>query len=306
MTNWKVTFEPNGPEGQKIPIEKQFPWGDYTVYIPAVYLFEEGLVMDICLEVNREKMEAFLEKWKDAFGRKPTSQERRQIEAENPLMYRYSRKLRVNGVELKRANGHGNSHIPVDMRPAALRDLSTRHFVEGLELDENKIWAWMQVRHFWEGETVTRIDSLEMDLMQDPYECLGTCFEMPGVGESVTLTQPKTGENYTLTVMDIQRETVKLQPQPDTIFPDNVIVMSYQTQPELSRKVFYLTDVTDSDKPIKTKKTGSSGGTFGMILRNPDQYAVSSAHFEPAETVTWQAVFLEKDLEDITVTLLKK
>lgn len=302
--SWKVTFEKNGPEGEKLPIEKTFSWGAYTVYIPGVHLFAEGLILDICLEVNREKMAAFLEKWKDTFRREPTERERRQIEGENPLLYRYSQKLWVNGVELKRCNGQGSSHIPADMLPEDLRRDQVPAFVEGLGLAEDKVWAWMRMRYFWEGEKVTQIDVMEMELRQIPYDCLGERFAMPGIGECVTLHHPKNGAGYVLTVKDIRKETAKLPPQPDTVYPENVIVMSYQTEPQLSRKVFYLTDTEESDPPKRLSKTESTGGTFGMIMRNPDHYAVSSAHFEPIEMVTWQAVFLEKDLEDITVKLL--
>lgn len=302
--NWKVTFERNGSEGERIAIEKKFRWGNYGVFIPAIYLFEEGLVFDICLEADKEKTAAFIEKWKETLVRSPTEQERRSIEAENPLMLRYSRRLWVNGVELKRANGHGSSHIPTDILPENLRRGEKLAFVEGLGLDEDHVWAWMQMRYFWEGEKPEKIESIDLELRQDPFDCLAESFVMPSVGESVTLTHPKNGGVHTLKVTDIRREQVKLPSNPDTVYPENVVVMAYETEPKLSRKEFYLADAEENDKPKKLSKNGSSGGTFGMILRNPENCAVSSAHFEPKDTVTWQAVFLEKDMEDRKVKLV--
>ena len=304
MSSWKVTFEKNGPGGERMETEKKFQWGEYGVYIPGVYLFAEGLVMDICLEASREKMAAFLETWKDTLGHRPTEAERRRMEAENPLMQHYSRRLWVNGVELKRADGHGKSHIPADILPEDLRTREIPKFVEGLGLEESKVWAWMRMRYFWEGEKPEKIDSMDLELRQDSFDCPADTFLMPQAGGSVTLTHPKTGAQYSLTVKEIRREQVKLPPQPDTVYPENVVIMAYETEPELFGKAFYLRDTAESDKPKKLSQAGSSGGAFGMVLRNPDHWAVSSAHFVPVDTVTWQAVFLEKGMEDITVKLL--
>lgn len=304
-SSWRVTFEPNGPEGTKIPLEKNFLWGAYGVYIPAVYLFEEGLVLDLCLEVNREKAAAFLEKWKDALSGKPNNHIFRKMRAENPLMHRFSRKLWVNGVELKRSSGWGDSHIPWEMLPEEYRRQPGKPFVEGQGLDKNKVWTYFQMKYFWEGSRPEKIRTIDIHLSQDPYECFAEVVPTPEIGEGVRLTHPKTGDVYTLTVKDIRQETVNLPPQPGVVFPDNVLVMSYEMEPDLPRQKFYLTNLAEGDQPRKGngESTGQSSA-WGLLLRNPDHYTVSSAHFEPVKTVTWQAVFLEKDMEDLRVKLL--
>ena len=44
---------------------REFVWEDVSGFIPAVYTGADGLVMDLCVRIDRQKVEAFVEKWQE-------------------------------------------------------------------------------------------------------------------------------------------------------------------------------------------------------------------------------------------------
>ena len=64
---WIVTFDGGfwsneGNPGKEIRVEKRFTWGEEKWYIPAVYLCDEGIVVDYCKEAECAAIKAFIEK----------------------------------------------------------------------------------------------------------------------------------------------------------------------------------------------------------------------------------------------------
>lgn len=64
---WKVYYEPGTHHeeqpGREVTVNKTFSWGKQTWYLPAVYLCEKGLVMDLCVRGDTGEVKAFIEKW---------------------------------------------------------------------------------------------------------------------------------------------------------------------------------------------------------------------------------------------------
>lgn len=67
---WKVFFDGSfwghrgsGRAGTEINIGRQFDWAGHHWLIPAVYSCGKGLVVDFCMQVDAEKIRAFIRKW---------------------------------------------------------------------------------------------------------------------------------------------------------------------------------------------------------------------------------------------------
>ena len=49
--------------GREVPVRKEFLWGRKKWVIPALYLCQEGLVIDFCMEAEPAELKTFIEKW---------------------------------------------------------------------------------------------------------------------------------------------------------------------------------------------------------------------------------------------------
>ena len=70
---WGKNFWYDGTEGaplNKIPVYETaagapLAWGNKNLYIPAIYVGQEGVVLDLCMRVPLSDISAFMDKWKD-------------------------------------------------------------------------------------------------------------------------------------------------------------------------------------------------------------------------------------------------
>ena len=93
---------------------REFVWEDVSGFIPAVYTGADGLVMDLCVRIDRQKVEAFVEKWQEMTKNGSlTEEEQEQLMRENPYEVHFSVDLEVNGRMLPHAHGCGCCWNPV-------------------------------------------------------------------------------------------------------------------------------------------------------------------------------------------------
>lgn len=52
-----------GPAGEELPLHQEFDWAGRHWVLPALYRCEEGLVLDLCMEIDPEELRRFAEKW---------------------------------------------------------------------------------------------------------------------------------------------------------------------------------------------------------------------------------------------------
>ena len=113
---WKVTFEGGfwsneGTSGKEIRVERRFTWGDEKWYIPAVYLCDEGIVVDYCKEADCAAIKAFIEKWDllNEHKHQYSKEQREQIVQEQPLNANVHVSAMINSQQLRQKNGYGLS-----------------------------------------------------------------------------------------------------------------------------------------------------------------------------------------------------
>lgn len=310
---WNARFEKDGADGREVLIGKTFRWGLMDILVPSVYVCEEGLIVDLCMEVDRETERIFLDKWRPLFeqetrGQMPTNREWRQFERENPLDRLFSVAVSVNGANLQHKRGNGMQWIPKDLIPIMCDEIDIKPFMLHYGLSPERVWQFRREMFLWEESGAPELRSLEPRLRQMLQECPGPAFSMPGIGEQVTIENPVNGGIHTLTVTDIRKESVPIPQQfAQYEMPSEVTVMAFELEPNLKREFFHLADTREQDQARNKDGSPYHGGCVGMMLRIPKDgthAAASSMRFTAPDTVEWEPVFRTKTLDDITVTLL--
>ena len=154
-------------------------------------------------------------------------------------------------------------------------------------------------------------------------DIFGAVFGVPAAGESITLTNPVTGQEHILTVRESEaHEMDQSHFHNDAMeYPTHCVGMTYTIFPELQD--FYLRDCDNGDSP-RAKNPNPYGpismgavGVIGMIKSDsqhtylhPDgtpakaRAFCSSLHFEPIKELELNIVFREKRSPDIEVRLI--
>lgn len=331
---WNVYFDGGfwggeGKPGTEMPIGKHFRWGGEKWYIPAVYLCDEGLVMDFCMEADPEAVKAFIDKW-DLLNedRKHFTQEQReQIEREHPLNAHFFGKVTCNWEHLENGSGYGVTWLPVSCVSDGIRQNDTaKGILNHYGLDETKGWAFHRWSYPWGDMGKQELYALSVCMERQRENIAGAHFTTPAVGESITLAHPLTGETYTLTVHEVEQQEMPEHAfrDPGMEYPKHLLAMSYSLEPDITGRGFIVQDCSDGDRPRRKKRSpneleattqsavsvgviGSADGPTAIIMgsNTPKLHAAcSSLHFEPVEEVEWRAVFSEKRMEDMEVCLI--
>ena len=151
----------------------------------------------------------------------------------------------------------------------------------------------------------------------------GAVFTAPSAGESITLTNPVTGQEHILTIHE--REAHEMEQSvfqnDDMEYPTHCICLTYTIFPELQD--FYLRDCDKGDG-TRMKRPNPNGpvvaGAVGLIgmIRSDSQHTYlhpdgtpakarafcSLLHFEPVKDLKLNVMFREKRVPDIKVELI--
>ena len=318
-SNWEVCFSGNfwghpvdETPGIELAVNRSFYWGGKCWLVPAVYICEQGMVIDLCLRASVEEITAFIDKW-DLLNEKEhhfTQEERMNIEQDHPLHIGINLQVSFDGKPLRQKHGSGLSWLP----PACFSDQlkpseAAQQVMEHYDLAPSCGWRISRTAFAWSERPKSLHSVLKLVLEQEPAELPGPHFTVTAPGEQFTLTHPLTGQGHTLTVQELLPETL------DTAhfeaeyadFPRHCLGMAYTLSPDLSTDQLTLHDTVENDPPKPKEDGRSRGGAIGVIMSPRGRKlggaslrtAVSALHYEPVELVEWRTVFYTKTLENV-------
>ncbi len=333
-TEWKVFYdggywEKKGRAGKEIELNIRFNWGYELWHIPAIYSCSKGFVIDYCVEIAPEKLKVFIDKWEPSRlnENKLTSEQRRQLESENPLEVDFRAFFYLNGKEIHPKSGTSISWIPESCLPSDVENNSaSKKIIKHYGLDESKAWSFHRWSCPWATTRKPTIKTLKLMLERPPVSIIGEHFENPNAGDVITFIHPVFGTEHKLTVLEYEKQEFdsKAFAHEEYEFPTYHTVMTYILEPDISGENFSVRDCLDNDNPKRRPKKpfepqatydacsigiiGSADGPTALVFskgeKSKPHAAMSALHFEPTDDVEWKMVFREKMMDDVEVTLL--
>lgn len=325
---------------QKIELNEKFLWGDLQGFIPFLYVNEEGLAMDFCVRIPDDRMETFIEKWKDKLGEPIKEEEQMEFIRDNPLNFNFSITVRVDGEEMQSDFGCGASYSK-KLFEAYKEKADNENFENWLKEDslESRLvrsyqcdadGSWHFYRHMcrW-NNMLDIIEQLEIDFIAKNVEYSGEGFETgpDSKGQKYEIISPIDGSKYQLEVLDMEQEKIDKEhlqmlrrKDREVEFPNHYLTILFDVPEELSKEEFCIRDSKRSDEPRQIRSTedtafgitvigGSSGPTSVWIAgkvgesQKRGRSAMSSLHFEPVTSVIWKPVFMRKEREDMSLKI---
>ena len=163
-------------------------------------------------------------------------------------------------------------------------------------------------------------------MIQEKVSVSGTHFVTPLHGNSLLVTHPQTGMEYTLHIEALKQEKADFSRLRDEEleYPTCYTQMQFRIEPDLPRRAFRIEDCARSDQPRYKEgyqkpenqavfAVGIIGGAsvpVTLVTRLKEEpsamlhAAASALHFEPADRIEWRIVFHEKPNADLTVPLI--
>lgn len=330
--DWIVTFEGgfwhnDGIPGKEIRAEKAFSWSDENWYVPAVYICDEGIVVDYCKKAECAAIKSFMDKWdlQNEHKNQYTKEQREQIVQEHPLNAEVHVSAIVNGQLLREKNGYGLSWIPSHVLPGADRDNDVAKLMDHYELDPDMGWSINRCCIPWTNEKTEVIHAMELCFEPREAKLSGIRFVVEHEGDNFKFVHPLTGMEHVLAVQEFESQELSQTHFPDDTmeYPRYFKAMTYEVEPDIDRHHMVVVDCADGDcarpkKNISREKgsvtassigiIGSASGPTAVIMGNAVprtlHAACSAVRFEAVDSVEWRIVFREKMKEDIQIKII--
>ncbi len=330
---WQVFFDGGywtkngkGRAGKEITLNSSFAWGEEIWHIPAIYSCAKGLVVDFCVEINPERMKAFLNKWVPVCEGDPIlpRETQEELDKANPLSIDFRPHIFVNGKVVPAKHGCSINWIPESCIPDGTENPGeAKGLIKHYGLDETRAWSFHRWSCPWATMKKPVIQTFKLTLERRLETINGIHFMNPAVGDKITFVHPITHTEHTLTVVEYKKQelTSKAFAHEEFDFPTHHTAMTYTVEPELPNKNFQVRDRLDNDEPKRRRGKlyepqanngafsigiiGGADGPTAMILSNgresntAQHVALSALHFEPIDEIEWKIIFREKPMEDI-------
>lgn len=322
--------------GTEISVGKTFAWGGHVWHVPAVYACGKGLVADLCMEIEPDRMREFWARWRPwmAEGRTLTPEEEDRQSLENPMSVDFDIEASVNGRPLRRTSGFGLAWTPPDCRPdweepgeLNRQDCEGLWVLEHYGLDRGKCWLFCRESFPWAAKP--KLKELSFTLSQLPVAMPGPRFAVSGAGEDVPFLHPATGQEHVLHVEEYEPQ--ELDPgqlarmdNAEWEYPSHFTAMTYAVWPDLPQRAVSVRDCGEGDRPRRKtppepmgptaasatalEVIGGMPGPAAVVLANGESArrrgVCSALRFQAGEPVEWRMVFYEKTVEDLEVNIL--
>ena len=281
--------------GKELAVNRPFLWQGESWSVPAVYLCENGIVVDSYLEVPCELIEQYLEKWGQRNPSELSIEENMRRELDDPLKIDAVGKLLVNGKEAPRRTA-----FTLTWNPKTENGWQARRTLEHYGLEREKAYL-LRRECFLRKSSNPAIRTMDLVLSADPVAVPGQRFVAPKNGESISFIHPFNGKAHTLTVTAQTREA--LDPNFLSNHPCCYTRLSFSLEPQISRELFSVVDCDPGDG-WHGPKDGPTAVFLTGKVPSVGHFALSSLRYTPAEQITWRMVFRQKTRQDVTVPLL--
>lgn len=312
-----------------IIVNQTFIWEDLEGTLPAIYVGDAGVVLDLCVRVPLDRLQKYYEKWNRPERLSAlTDEDYEQMEQDNPCALDFRVGLTLDGVELQRRQMCATVWHPLELEEASVEE-EAETLMMAYDCDRSSGWQFVRCMYQWKEKAnpAPRNITLRFEGMQTPFTVGYFCTETAcGEGQQIEVRHPVTGEKYTITLQGLteerlSRETLEqmeqMNPRCRMEYPAYYQILSYRIGPESTPEELRICDCGKSDQPImkKDKKelqsaavsliAGADGPTsIFMAGKSRDetlQTAMSALHFKPPGEVSWRIVFQIRKRRDMEI-----
>lgn len=280
--------------GQELSVNRNFNWADEKWCVPAIYLCDNGIVVDTYMEVRTDKIDEFMENWGDKPAEALSIEDQMLRELDDPLDIEVLGALEVNDRLIPR-----RQTISLVWNPRTENTWQARRTLEHYKLDREKGYL-LRREFFLRRSNNPPIRTMRLSLAAEPVSIPGQRFIAPKPGEGISVTNPMTGFEHRISITSVTREA--LDPNFLSNHPCCYTRLGFSIEPQIGKEWFSIMDCDPGD-PVDGS-ISEQRNNFPVKTPVAGHWAVSSLRYTPADQITWRTVFRQKTRDDVALQLL--
>lgn len=336
--------------GKLLPAEKSLSdrdalvaWGKADLFVPAIYVGEEGVALDLCVRADRTDIQTFVRTYRayaeeaEREGREISGEEIEQLEKLSPLYNEFDLELSLDGYTLKRGFMCGTSWMPSDLT-GEMPEAEAEELMKEYGCSRGYGWGFHRWMFAWEERPVLKPVQAKIAFLARKEPVTVAHFATGGADSfqeapvKAEFIHPLSGKKHMLSVhsfeageIDVGRGLNEVESRlgrdwEEMEYPSHYHTLAYTIRPSVPEKELTVQDCAEGDPPRRKGKEGIQDGPTAVFIGGkvavmpvlmkeegedaPDvRTAVSSLHFEPVKQVEWRVMLHVKEHEDVRVTV---
>jgi len=300
--DWSVEFDTDfyhahskEKQGKELPVNRNLPSDGVVWNVPSVYLCDDGIVVDACMEVPADRLENFHKDWGNRANESLSLADKLQRYLDDPLTAPVTGILTVNDKLLRCKGSFSAVWNPLEDNSGQVRRI-LRHY----RLDPDRGYLFRRYCFLRKGKQ-PQIRTMQLTLEAMPVMVPDECFTVHKNGMRLRFVHPATGLEHTFTAVSLTNEA--LNPNFLTNHPCFYSRLTYTLEPSISPENFRVVDRVPGDY-WDGYQDEPAAVIYADRKPDPGRYALSSLHYEPQTQVRWQMIFRRKLHKDIQLKLL--
>ena len=306
-------------------------WGKGELFIPALYVGEEGVVFDLCTKVELSEIRDFsrkVQEYMDSTGKSQaelSNEEYERFEKLSPFYADFAVELSLDGQKLERGFMCGVTWIPAD-----INDEPSSGEAEALMKEygccreygwafERRMYQWTDVPVLEPGQAVFSFRAEKQPVTVAYFTTADTDnFDAPVI--KTEFTHSLSGDKLVLSVHSFEAGKLDIETGPgeEMEYPSCYHDLAYTVRPSVPEEELTLQDCAEGDRPRRKGEEEMEDGPTSIFIGGKTavmpvlmkeegedtsdvRTAVSSLHFEPVKQVKWRVVLHVKEHEDVDV-----
>lgn len=318
-------------------------WGKGELFIPALYVGEEGVALDLCIRAELAHIQTYISTYHayvetaEREGREISGEEIEQLQKLSPLYNEFDLELSLDGHRLKHGFMCGAGWMPSDLTGEE-PESEAEELMKEYGCSREYGWAFQRWMFAWKERPILKPVQAEIAFLarKEPvtvaHFATGDADRFQDDPTKVEFIHPLSGKKHMLSVhsfeageMDVGRELNKVESRQgreweEMEYPSHYHTLAYTVRPSVPEEELTVQDCADGDSPRKKDREEKEDGPTAVFVAgkmsvtpvlmkeegedaSDVRTAVSSLHFEPAKQVMWRVVLHVKEHEDVEVTV---
>lgn len=322
--------------------EPLLTWGKADLFVPALYVGEEGVAFDLCIRAERAHIQTYIRTYHACAesagreGREISGEEIEQLQKLSPFYNDFNLELSLDGQVLNRGFMCGTSWIPSDLT-GEIPEAEAQELMKEYGCSEEYGWAFERWMFSWQECPVLKPMQAKITFLarKEPvtvaYFVTGEADRFHDDPVKAEFTHPLSGKKHMLSIHSFEAvefdtksklreiENRRGRGWDEMEYPSHYHTLAYTVRPSVPEEELTVQDCSESDSPRRKGEEGTQDGPTSVfiagkmsvtpvLMKEGDdasdvRTAVSSLRFEPAKQVKWRVVLHVKEHEDVKVAV---
>lgn len=261
----------------------------YSIYIPVVYLFDHGISMHLCIQIDLDTVHEYMQKWFDV-----SSSLKHLVRRTNPLIIKTLPSVIINQIPLDYNHRSETYWIPGAQAYHMSTPPEGELLLQQYNLDSKKAWLFQKIQCPWNKSDMSKIETIQFRLSLRCPSILGPKISNFKINRNHCFYRPGFDMKHYFTILSCKTKIANQCSSPMVSCGKFMTEICYSVSPnrEESPLEIVCLDNLNEQRTVGCDDIRTTVRSASSDIKSPNHYTTCLFHDKPIEEVELQLLLL--------------